>query len=123
MRDELADWSGSRVELSRRLFESEQENSRFPSPPVEETTLKFRPALICCAALVFACSIQEEASAGRHSRANRSETATTILPSPAEISAVPVPERGRVLAYPVDVVRYGLTIHPGARIVRRMTGR
>lgn len=85
--------------------------------------MRFRHALICCAALTFACAIQNEASAARRIRFNRLPTPTTILPSREEISAVPTPQQGRVLAYPVDVVRYGLTVHPGARIVRGLIGR
>jgi hypothetical protein len=85
--------------------------------------VRFRPALICCAALAFACSIQNEASAARRVRSNPSATPNTILPSREEISAVPVPEQGRVVAYPADVVRYGLTVHPGARMVRRLMSR
>lgn len=85
--------------------------------------MRFRTALICCAALTFACSIQNEASAGRRDRCNQSATPTSILPSRQEISAVPVPEQGHVLAYPVNVIRYGQTVHPGARIVRRLIGR
>jgi hypothetical protein len=85
--------------------------------------VRIRPALICCAALAFACSIQNEASAARRRLFNQSEAPATILPSREEISAVPVPEQGRMVAYPVDVVRYGLTVHPSARFVRRMMSR
>ena len=76
-----------------------------------------------CAALTVACSIPNEASAAGRARYNQSGTPTTILPSRQELAAVPVPERGRVLAYPVDVFRYGRTIHPGARAVRRFLDR
>jgi hypothetical protein len=73
--------------------------------------------------LTMACSIPTAASAGRRARYNQSETPTTILPTRQEVAAVPIPERGRVLAYPVDVFRYGRTIHPGSRAVRRLLGR
>ena len=85
--------------------------------------MRFRPALICCAVLAFACLIQNEASAARLRLFNQSEAPATILPSREEISNVPVPEQGRVLAYPVDVVRYGLTVHPSARFMRRVMSR
>ncbi len=85
--------------------------------------MRIRHALISCVALTLACSIQTDASAGERYRFYRSATPTTVLPSREEVSAVPVPEQGRVLAYPVDVVRYGLTIHPGARIARGLFGR
>jgi hypothetical protein len=84
--------------------------------------MRFQSALIGCAALTMACSIPTAASAGRRAR-YQSETPTTILPSRQEVAAVPVPERGRVLAYPVDVFRYGRTIHPGVRAVRRFLAR
>ena len=85
--------------------------------------MRFRDALICCAALTLTCSIQNEASAGRGARFHQAAPPMTILPSRDEISAFPVPGQGRVLAYPVDVARYGLTVHPGARIVRGLIGR
>jgi hypothetical protein len=89
--------------------------------------MRFRPALICCAVVALACSIESEASAGRRARAERPANTTTntntILPSREEVAAVPVPEQGRIVAYPVDVVRYGLTVHPGARLTRRILGR
>jgi hypothetical protein len=93
------------------------------SASLEETTVRFRSLLVCCAVLAFASLLQNEASAARRVRSNQSATPTTILPSREEIAAVPVPEQGRVLAYPGDVVRYGLTVHPGARTVRRVLGR
>jgi hypothetical protein len=85
--------------------------------------VKTRHALICCAALTLTCSIQNDASAGERYRFFRSATPNTVLPSRDEVSAVPVPEQGRVLSYPADVVRYGLTVHPGARITRGLFGR
>jgi len=85
--------------------------------------VKFRSALICCAALAFGFSIQNEASAARRVRFTPLPTPTTILPSRAELSAVPVPQQGRLLAYPANVVRYGLTVHPGSRIVRGLMAR
>ena len=80
--------------------------------------MQFRQALICGVVLTFVCSLESEASAARRVRSNQLATPTTILPSRAEVFAVPVPERGRRLAYPVDVVRYGLTVHPGSRFIR-----
>ena len=85
--------------------------------------MRFQPAVICCVALTLACSIPNEASAAGRFWFNWPVAPTTILPSREEVSAVPVPEQGRVLAYPADVVRYGLTVHPGARIVRGLIGR
>ncbi len=85
--------------------------------------MRFHTALIGCAALTSACAIPNDASAGRRARSNQSATPTTILPSRQEVSAVPVPEQGRVAAYPVDVFQYGRTIHPGSRAVRRFLGR
>ena len=95
----------------------------FRTPMPEERTMKFRFALVCLATLIVAGSIQNEASAARRVRYQQSAPPTTILPSRQEISAVPVPQQGRVLAYPVDVVRYGQTVHPGARFVRGILGR
>ena len=85
--------------------------------------MRIRSALICCAALTIVCVVQRDASAQPPVGPNRLTRPTTILPSRQEIAAVPIPQRGRVAAFPVDVVRYGLTIHPGSRIVRGMFGR
>ena len=85
--------------------------------------MRIRAALICCAVMAFGCLIQNEASAGRRARAERPANTSTILPSREEIAAVPVPGQGPIVAYPVDVVRYGLTVHPGARLTRRVLGR
>lgn len=85
--------------------------------------MRIRDALICGATVTLACSIQNDASAGERYRFYRSATPTTVLPTRQELSAVPVPEQGRVLSYPADVVRYGLTVHPGARIARGLFGR
>jgi hypothetical protein len=85
--------------------------------------VRMRHAVICCAVLVFICSGQNEASAARRARSNQLATPTTVLPSRDEVFAVPVPERGQLLAYPADIVRYGLTVHPGARFVRGRFGR
>ncbi len=85
--------------------------------------MRIQTALIGCAALTFACSIPTDASAGGRVRYNQSPPPATILPSRQEVTAVPVPERGRVLAYPVDVFQYGRTIHPGSRAVGRFLGR
>ena len=85
--------------------------------------MRIQTALIGCAALTLVCSIPNDASAGRRARSNQSAPPATILPSRQEVSAVPVPEQGRVLAYPVDVFQYGRTVHPGSRAVRRFLGR
>ena len=85
--------------------------------------MKIQTALMCCAALTIASLIPNEASAGRRDRSSQSATPTTILPSRQEVSAVPVPEDGRVLSYPGDVFRYGTTVSPGARAIRGFLGR
>lgn len=95
----------------------------YPSVRTEESTLKLRPVVILFAVLTFVGTIVPEASAGRRARAERPANTTTILPSREEIAAVPTPEQGHMVAYPVDVVRYGLTVHPGARMARRVLGR
>lgn len=77
------------------------------------------------AALVMLTGI-EASAAGRRARvtqpsADAVATApavvpTTLLPTPAEIVTVPEPGQGRLLSY-------GLNLHPGARMVRRVLGR
>jgi hypothetical protein len=91
--------------------------------------MKLRSAVLFTLVAAIACLLQTEASAaGRRAWANQQPatpmtTPATILPSPAEVMAVPVPQAGRVIAYPVDVVRYGLNVHPGARLVRGIFAR
>lgn len=92
--------------------------------------MKISAAVFCLAAMAVVCaSATEVSAAGRRAARMEAYQATpagngmTILPSAAEIAAVPVPRQGAVVAYPVDVVRYGLTIHPGARIVRGIFAR
>jgi hypothetical protein len=58
----------------------------------EESTVRFQPVLIGCAALTIACSIPNGASAGRSAQYKQSGTPATILPSRQEVAAVPVPE-------------------------------
>jgi hypothetical protein len=88
----------------------------------EDTILKTQLVLAGGVVLALACSTQEADAAPRF-QWTPLERPTTILPSRAEVMAIPTPERGRVAAFPVDVVRYGLTIHPGARIVRSVIRR
>ena len=83
--------------------------------------MKSRIALICCAALTFVCSIENDALAGP--RDQPSQPPATILPSRQEVSAVPGPGQGRVLSYPGDVFRYGTTVSPMSRAVRGFFGR
>lgn len=85
--------------------------------------MRARHVMIGCAALAIACLSQSDVSAGRRNRSEQPADRTTILPSREELAAVPVPQQGRALAYPADVVRYGLTVHPGARLARRVMGR
>ncbi len=40
------------------------------------------------------------------------------VPTTQDILAVPVPRRGNLIGYPRSVLRYGLNVHPGARIAR-----
>ena len=40
------------------------------------------------------------------------------IPAADEVRPIPVPRRGQIFAYPVDVVRFGLRFHPAARILR-----
>ncbi len=44
---------------------------------------------------------------------------STAVPTTNEILAVPTPSRTNPTAYPVDVVRYGLTVSPSARVLRQ----
>ena len=73
--------------------------------------MKTRALLFCGAAALFA-------SAPSHASACDGSLVRTAIPSVAEIQAVPRLNEGRLVHYPVRVVRYGLNIHPGARLVR-----
>lgn len=44
---------------------------------------------------------------------------STAVPTTNEILAVPAPSRDNVTAYPVNVLRYGLTVSPSARVLRQ----
>ena len=69
--------------------------------------MKLRIGVLFTVAATFVCVCQSEASAAGP---------TTILPSRAEIRAVPAPGQGRLVAY-------ALNIHPGARLIRGVLGR
>jgi hypothetical protein len=83
--------------------------------------MRIQTATICLAAVTIAFSSPTECSAGPRDRSNQAPT--TILPSRQEVAAVPVPDQGRVLAYPREVARYGGTVLPSARVVRGFFGR
>ena len=72
-------------------------------------------ALMLAAAALFALSIPSNASACEGCGGGIIRTA---IPTMAEIQDVPRLREGRVVHYPVRVVRYGLNIHPGTRLVR-----
>jgi hypothetical protein len=44
------------------------------------------------------------------------------MPAANEVAAFPLRRRGQVLAYPVDLVRYVVSVHPAARTVRHNLG-
>ncbi|MCA9058467.1 MAG: hypothetical protein KDA85_08210 [Planctomycetaceae bacterium] len=44
---------------------------------------------------------------------------STAVPTTQDILAVPVPRSNDLLNYPTHVIRYGLNVHPGARVARR----
>ncbi len=72
-------------------------------------------ALLLAAAAMFALSIPSNASACDGCGGGIIRTA---IPTMADIQAVPRLREGRLVHYPVRVVKYGLNIHPGARLVR-----
>jgi hypothetical protein len=84
--------------------------------------MKTRSVLILLGVAVFVFAGQTEASArGRRTQPRNGPVAKAIriaIPSPADIRAVPVPNSGQLATYPVDVVKYGLNLHPGARVAR-----
>ena len=77
--------------------------------------MKVRSLLICGAAALLALSASNSAQACDGSVGGIVRTA---IPSMNDIQAVPRLNEGRVVTYPVRVVRYGLNVHPGARLVR-----
>ena len=83
--------------------------------------MKLRIAVLLTVAVTFVSVSQGEASAaGRRIRNSLAPALgpvpTTILPSSAEIMAVPSPGQGRL-------VGYGLNMYPSARLVRMVFGR
>ncbi|MCH2203062.1 MAG: hypothetical protein MK102_13915 [Fuerstiella sp.] len=44
------------------------------------------------------------------------------IPAPHEVATFPSLRRGQVLAYPVNLVRYVVRVHPGVRTVRHNLG-
>ena len=40
------------------------------------------------------------------------------IPAADEVTPIPMPRRGRIVAYPLDLVQFGLRVHPAARILR-----
>jgi hypothetical protein len=87
--------------------------------------VNWKTSLLGLAALVL-LTANEASAAGRRARVSQpaadavttapAAVPTTLLPTPAEITAVPEPGQGRLLSY-------GLNLHPGARMVRRVLGR
>ena len=41
------------------------------------------------------------------------------IPSADDVRAVPRPRAGRLIGYPVQVLRYGLNLYPGSRTARQ----
>lgn len=83
--------------------------------------VKLRIAVLFTIAVTFVCVCQTEASAvGRRARVSQPTYSaagpTTILPSSAEVMAIPAPGQGRL-------VGYVLNVHPGARLGRMVFGR
>lgn len=79
--------------------------------------MKMRALLCCGVAALFAFSFNAKVSACEGNGAVGSIVRTAI-PTMDDIRAVPRLNEGRLVHYPVRVVRYGLNIHPGARLVR-----
>lgn len=77
--------------------------------------MKTRALLLCGAAALACLSVPSNASACDGTAGGIIRTA---IPTMADIQAVPRLRDGRLVNYPVRVVRYGLNIHPGARLVR-----
>jgi hypothetical protein len=82
--------------------------------------MKLRNAVLFAAVGMIAAVSQGVASAadqpGQVSQPIPVVERQTILPSLGEIRAIPAPGQGRLVAY-------GLNVHPGARLVRRVFGR
>ena len=88
---------------------------------MRRVTMKLRIAGLFSIALMFVCACQTGASAADQLQTpsqptNPPASPTTILPSPAEVMAIPAPGQGRL-------VRYVLNVHPGARVGRMLLGR
>ncbi len=92
--------------------------------------MKMRLALLSLATIALASASQNAASAGDITNLIRRPVqavspliplvdVSTAVPTTPEILAVPVPRRGELRAYPGNVLRYGLNVHPGARIARQ----
>jgi hypothetical protein len=41
------------------------------------------------------------------------------IPSGRDVRTLPKPRRGHLLAHPLDLIRYGLNLHPGSRTARQ----
>ena len=83
--------------------------------------MKLRIAMLLTVAATFVCVCQTGASAADPREpatqpTNPAVNPTTILPSRAEVMAVPAPGQGRL-------VGYVLNVHPGARLGRMLLGR
>ena len=44
------------------------------------------------------------------------------MPARHEVAAFPLRRRGQVVTYPVDLVRYAVSVHPAVRTVRQNLG-
>ena len=83
--------------------------------------MKLRIAVLSAVVVTFVSVSHRESSAADQSAQVNAPTVpaaerTGIIPSRAEIRAVPEPGQGRLAAY-------GLNLHPGARLARRVLGR
>ena len=83
--------------------------------------MKLRIAVLSAVVVTFVSVSHRESSAADPPAQVNTPTAPAaesfrIIPSRAEIRAVPEPGQGRLAAY-------GLNLHPGARLARRMLGR
>jgi hypothetical protein len=41
------------------------------------------------------------------------------IPSSRDVRSFPAPRRGKVIEYPVQILRYGMNLHPGTRTARQ----
>ncbi|MCA9064646.1 MAG: hypothetical protein KDA96_16355 [Planctomycetaceae bacterium] len=92
--------------------------------------MKFRFLAACAAALLCFAASGERASAGDITDLIRGPVQmvnplvpvldiSTAVPTTRDILSVPVPRANNLFGYPQQVVRYGLNVHPGARVARR----